>query len=248
MLATNLQYFKCGKNLFFSCLTEKKEKWARDWKNQIVTYLPTRCAKYPCPYCPECKCNTLYEKASRKIQKLSEQDEFYPLEECRMELRELLVETIDSKENGIYVLKAQTAIGKTEQYCELVKNHPEIKFIIVVPTLLLQWEVVSRLEKIGVKCCMTESIAIKVKNLGISELNELIEEAFEGGYGVRIVKIIRNFRKEHYDQLTVEQKKGLEQILKKAKIEETTAQCIVTTHALFLLKEMYRMDEYVKIC
>ena len=247
MLATNLQYFKCGKNLFFSCLTEKKEKWARDWKNQIVTYLPTRCAKYPCPYCPECKCNTLYEKASRKIQKLSEQDEFYPLEECRMELRELLVEAIDSKENGIYVLKAQTAIGKTEQYCELVKNHPEIKFIIVVPTLLLQWEVVSRLEKIGVKCCMTESIAIKVKNLGISELNELIEEAFECGYGVRIVKIIRNFRKEHYDQLTVEQKKGLEQILKKAKIEETTAQCIVTTHALFLLKEMYRMDEYVKI-
>ena len=247
MLATNLQYFKGGKNLFFSCLTEKKEKWARDWKNQIVTYLPTRCAKYPCPYCPECKCNTLYEKASRKIQKLSEQDEFYPLEECRMELRELLVEAIDSKENGIYVLKAQTAIGKTEQYCELVKNHPEIKFIIVVPTLLLQWEVVSRLEKIGVKCCMTESIVIKVKNLGISELNELIEEAFEGGYGVRIVKIIRNFRKEHYDQLTVEQKKGLEQILKKAKIEETTAQCIVTTHALFLLKEMYRMDEYVKI-
>lgn len=139
-----------------------------------------------------------------------------------MEFRELLVEAIDSKENGIYVLKAQTAIGKTEQYCELVKNHPEIKFIIVVPTLLLQWEVVSRLEKIGVKCCMTESIAIKVKNLGISELNELIEEAFEGGYGVRIVKIIRNFRKEHYDQLTVEQKKGLEQILKKAKIEETS--------------------------
>lgn len=247
MLATNLQYFKGGKNLFFSCLTKKKEKWVRDWKNQIVTYSPTRCAKYSCPYCSECKCNTLYEKASRKIQKLAEQDEFYPLEECRMELKELLWEAVDSKENDMYVLRAQTAIGKTEQYCELVKKHPERKFIIAVPTILLQRKVVSRLEKIGVKCCMTESIVSKVKNLGIFELNELMDEAFEGGYGVRIVKIIRNFRKEHYDQLTAKQKKYLELILKKTKIEKTTAQCIVTTHALFLLKEMYRMDEYVKI-
>lgn len=125
----------------------------RDWKNQIVTYSPTRCAKYSCPYCSECKCNTLYEKASRKIQKLAEQDEFYPLEECRMELKELLWEAVDSKENDMYVLRAQTAIGKTEQYCELVKKHPERKFIIAVPTILLQREVVSRLEKIGVKCC-----------------------------------------------------------------------------------------------
>ena len=244
LLATNLNYFQGGKKFFLSHLTKHKEKWSYDWKHTIVNYSPKKCEGSGCPYYEECASYSLYRKAAKKIQKIGK-EEFWPLEQCEKELGFYLSESIDTADEGIHVIKAQTALGKTEQYCRIVRDRPDKKFLIAVPTIALQWEVAQRLKNYGVKCEITESLYSRAVQLQIPELTELLDEAFEIGCGERSIKIIRDFKKKHEEELTTEQIEKINQLLSKRKKETGEAQCLVTTHALFLMTEMYnKMPDY----
>ena len=64
----------------------------------------------------------------------------------------MLEEAVAARNADIHIIKAQTALGKTEQYAEIVKNWIGKKFIIAVPTIKLQREVAERIEAKGVEC------------------------------------------------------------------------------------------------
>ena len=200
--------------------------------------------KTPCPYYNSCKGKSLYDKASRKIRKLENTEVFYKIDKCVSVLKKMLEEAVAARNADIHIIKAQTALGKTEQYAEIVKNWMGKKFIIAVPTIKLQREVAERIEAKGVTCEITESIYTKITQLSLPELEEKLNRDFSQGFTRRGKKTILEYKKEHMDELSPRQLEIFNEILKKRKIGYSGARCIVTTHALFLMKEIYKMQDY----
>ena len=68
------------------------------------------------------KVKSLYDKASRKIRKLENTEVFYKIDKCVSVLKKMLEEAVAARNADIHIIKAQTALGKTEQYAEIVKT------------------------------------------------------------------------------------------------------------------------------
>ena len=248
-LALSLQYIKGGKSLFMNSLIDSEEKWKIAWSDNIPDKYPERCAygKYPCPHSSTCNCYSLYAKASKKIRILESQEDFYDLEDCQKELKEYLQKGVSAANSEIYIIKAQTALGKTQQYIEIIKNNPNKKFIIAAPTIKLQLEIAARLMLEGVCCEITESMYAKAKQLNNPELTRLLDRAIAGGFERRMKKIIAKYKADHCEELSTRELEMFDWVLKKQGIGQSGAQCIVTTHELFILKELYKLDGYEKI-
>ena len=193
-----------GKSLFMNSLIDNEEKWKIAWSDNIPDKYPERCAygKYPCPYSSTCNCYSLYAKASKKIRILESQEDFYDLEDCQKELKEYLQKGVSAANSEIYIIKAQTALGKTQQYIEIIKNNPNKKFIIAAPTIKLQLEIAARLMLEGVCCEITESMYAKAKQLNNPELTRLLDRAIAGGFERRIKKIIAKYKADHCEELS----------------------------------------------
>lgn len=250
LLSTSLINIRGGKQLFEDTM-KKLNKFTPKWKYDLKRmsqdgYKPQQCikSKTPCSYYDRCKASSLYAKASKKIRKLESNEDFYELEKCEADLREFLENAVNAKDSDAHVIKAQAALGKTEQYVEIVKNRPDKKFIIAVTTIQLQHEVAERMEAKGIKCEVTESIYTKAMQLQLPGLKEELDWAFSQGFAKRAKRIISEYRREHQDELSPEQLEKLDRIFRKKEIGYSGAQCIVTTHALFLMKELYRMNDY----
>ena len=243
LLASSLCHISGGKTIFFKYLKEHEKKWKGDWDKYLVYHFPKRCEGV-CPYFGEkCNCASLYQKISSKIVRTSSLDEYFPLEICEEELRQSLRHAVDSPENAIFVIKGQTAIGKTEVYCRMIQERKDKKFLIAVPTCKLQQEIVDRLEEKGVGCCMTESMIRTLKRLGLDELFDRVMMDYEIGFGKQARKRVRVYYMEHQDELNPYQKEGLKKLLgRKEKI--TSERCIVTTHAYFLMMDLDELEDY----
>lgn len=127
VLATNLRYIKGGKSWFFEHLQKNKKKWEYDWETYIKVHPPVKCSK-GCPYADICGCTTIYSNLSSKIRKLSSLDAYLPLKGSQEQLKICLQEAVDAKDENIYVIKAQTALGKTEAYCNLIQERPDKQY------------------------------------------------------------------------------------------------------------------------
>lgn len=250
LLVTSLVHIKGGKKLFFDNLQKRTGKWNhtlnQNRKHNILNGSPMYCenSKTTCPYYNNCKGKSLYDKASRKIRKLENTEVFYKIDKCVSVLKKMLEEAVAARNADIHIIKAQTALGKTEQYAEIVKNWIGKKFIIAVPTIKLQREVAERIEAKGVECEITESMYTKIAQLGLPDLEEKLNKDFSKGFTKRGKKTILEYKKEHMDELSPRQLEIFNEILKKRKIGYSGARCIVTTHALFLMKELYKMQDY----
>lgn len=122
MLALNLYHIKGGHDLFFSGLKDNKEKWKAAWKTIGENgYHPESCGKGKCPYADECKCRSLYEKLQRRI-KIKGKEQFITLEEGTELLNQYIKEAVSSNNKDLFLIKAQTAIGKTYTYCKMVET------------------------------------------------------------------------------------------------------------------------------
>lgn len=245
ILATNLRFIKGGKNWFFEALLEIDDhsKWKRDWKfNSDHNYMPCRCSR-GCPYAEECDGTTIYSKFSSKIRKLSNLDTYLPLANCNEQLKTCLREAVDAKDDNIYVIKAQTALGKTEAYCNIIQESPDKQFIIAVPTCKLQAEVVQRLKYKGIECTQTESVYETIKKLDLPDLEELVKQLYDGGFGQFVVKQIREYKTKNYDKLTEYQCRELNRLTGK-KQELKQSRCIVTTHAYFQMMKLDTLEDY----
>ncbi len=243
ILATNLRFIKGGKTWFFEALPEHHSKWKSHWKYNVDNdYMPSGCNK-GCPYAEQCGGSTIYSKCGSKIRKLSNLDTYLPLANCQEQLKTCLREAVDAEDDNIYVIKAQTALGKTEAYCNIIQESPDKQFIIAVPTCKLQAEVVQRLKYKGIECTQTESVYETIKKLDLPDLEEMVKKLYENGYGRFVVKQIRTYKNENYNKLTKYQRQELDHLTGKKQGLETS-RCIVTTHAYFQMMNMDTLKDY----
>ena len=246
LLATNLQYIKGGKSLFMAGIeeeTESRKNWEMEWKQiKSYGYKPQSCMKGGCPYEKKCNVDSLYSKLTWKIIPLRKKVPYITLEDAQNELRQYLHEAVEAKDRGIHLIKAQTALGKTQAYCELACEKSDQAFMFVVPTLDLQDEIVKRLEAVGSHCIKTVSCIEKTKELDLSIYNELIT-LYDSGQGDKVKGRIQEYLESNGDELseiTIEEVKRC--LNQQEKLDGTCN--VVTTHKMFLNLPLKILEKY----
>ncbi len=130
-----------------------------------MNYKPQRCDNF-CPYKDICKHSTnminTVKTPQHSVTKFKDK-KYYSIDEASSDLKIKLNDAIKSKENKITIIKAQTAIGKTHCYVNLIKNSDKL-FIIAVPTNILKDEVYERL--------ISEGVNDVVKTYSIQEVED----------------------------------------------------------------------------
>ena len=175
-IACNLNSIEGGRKIFHKIIENSQyDKYReKDWHyyfNYITAqeYTPMSCCNF-CPYCEECnhaENMVLTAKTNRNSVIRLKEKEYYSLEEACADVEAKLYNCINSNTNAINIIKAQTAIGKTHCYVNLVKNSDK-RFIIAVPTNILKDEVYNRL--------INEGISNVVKTASIQTLEEMDDE------------------------------------------------------------------------
>ena len=246
LLATNLQYIKGGKSLFMAGIeeeTESRKNWEMEWKQiKSYGYKPQSCMKGGCPYEKKCNVDSLYSKLTWKIIPLRKKVPYITLEDAQNELRQYLYEAVEAKDRGIHLIKAQTALGKTQAYCELASEKSDQAFMFVVPTLDLQDEIVKRLEAAGSHCIKTISCIEKIKELNLPIYNELIM-LYDSGQGDKVKGRIQEYMESNADELseiTIEEVKRC--LNQQEKLDGTCN--VVTTHKMFLNLPLKILEQY----
>lgn len=195
LLLTNMIHISGGRRRFLS-VSEKKKYDKMEWRFYAdyikkQGYKPQSCDGN-CPYASACNhhvnlVNTVRQK--EKIRKLDAEEKFCPVGEVYQYITECLDNAIKAKTSGIYLIQAQTAIGKTEAYCHAVRNSGE-RFLIAVPTNQLKREVEKRLRLMGIDALVTLSLdemalpeyvlaeAKRYYNLGLNEKVSLVLRRF----------------------------------------------------------------------
>ncbi len=247
LLATNLQYIKGGKSLFMAGIEEEeiesKKNWEMEWKQiKSYGYKPQSCMRGGCPYVKKCKVDSIYSKLTWKIIPLRKKESYITLEDAQNELRQYLHEAVEAKDRGIHLIKAQTALGKTQAYCDLACEKSNQAFMFVVPTLDLQDEIVKRLEAAGSHCIKTVSCIEKTKELDLSIYNELIM-LYDSGQGDKVKGRIQEYLESNADELfeiTIEEVKRC--LNQQEKLDGTCN--VVTTHKMFLNLPLKILEQY----
>jgi len=161
-IATNIIQIESGETFFTDTLManayfDDRVKKYDDWNytlHYIRDYTPASCNNY-CPYCNQCNhgsniISTAIIIKRRTINKIADYNETYvSLEEAEEDFRLKLQEAINSKDSIWYIIKAQTALGKTRTYLELMKN-TTMKILIAVPTVILKNEIYADAKKMGI--------------------------------------------------------------------------------------------------
>lgn len=151
-IITNLIYIKGGYQLFFNVLKESDYDSYLKWKTAseyIKGYKPTRCSDAFCPYYESCNdSGTILETIKRDRKIRIKEEKYYSLEEAREQMADNLQRAFLDSSKGIHLIKAQTAIGKTTAYKELICNNSSSKFVIALPTNILRNEVKESLSSI----------------------------------------------------------------------------------------------------
>jgi hypothetical protein len=160
-IATNLVNVETGAELFSDTLQEhsyyetepqKYRKWQQDVRN-IRDYKPYACDRL-CPYSANCTHGTNIlstAKPKNQIERLPNYVEYYvTIEESAEDFRRQLDYAIGAGEKKWYIIKAQTALGKTETYLQLLIN-TSLRILIAVPTNKLKMEVRQRAFDMGIE-------------------------------------------------------------------------------------------------
>lgn len=243
-LACNLNCVERGKQDFLKHIADSQFDHYRekDWGYYIhymtaQEYKPMDCEKF-CPYCDECNHALnpiLTSKTNRNsVVKLKG----HPLYSCKEAYEDMcmhLYDTLDTHYDGITIIKAQTAIGKTKAYIDYVKNS-EKRFIIAVPTNDLKDEVFGRLRDAGVtNIVKTESLQT-LENM--DDIGEIIRHYNELGAYADLMQFVSEIAKKENKPALLEYIKPLHEYCC------TENRVIVTTHKKLLNNKSNSIKDY----
>ena len=147
----------------------------------------------------------------------------------------------------MHLIKAQTAIGKTTQYIDLITRHPECKFLIALPTNILKKQVMNDLIRAGIgekDLYMNPSLS---DSFYFREENEIVMDAHRSGVHNKKKKVL----KETYEKIKDNPQKQamadecLELINGVDEIKEQRV--VVTTHAFFMYMKAELLSQYTII-
>lgn len=183
-LATNLRFINGYKKKFFEIIkthetAEVYDRWRYQWIkiDDEYSYNPQSCSAEICPYYKTChpdKNIILTVKGRKKIIRLKE-DCLVSADEAFRLMKEALEKAVKSNKNAIHLIKAQTGIGKTTAYLEILKTYSS-PAIIAVPTVSLKNEIAQKMDGDVINSISLEDLLLpsEIK----SEINELYQEGF----------------------------------------------------------------------
>lgn len=189
-LMTNLRFIEGGITEFYKIINLYKDKESlQHWKDQYKyihnnNYHPMQCEKI-CPYYEECNhkgslVNTLKCK-NHVIEKIGPEPEYDTLENVSLHIKRCLEDAIKSKRQGFYLIKAQTAVGKTYLYCQCICKERR-PFIVAVPTNRLKNEVYNKLSKMNCELPVFEFPSLDDRNCPLPrELVQVIKDGYNRG-------------------------------------------------------------------
>ena len=239
LLLTNLLHISGGNKRFQSIIGKKnynKTEWrfyAKYAKDR--GYKPQAC-EGNCPYATICNhgvnmVNTVRQK--ERIRKVCEEERYDHVDEVYKFISDCLNEAISSPVQGIHLIPAQTAVGKTEAYCNLVGNRTSQRFLIAVPTNHLKREVGNRLQQRGVKA----EITLSLDEMDLAkELDSKIKFYYQIGLGQKVVRLLRDYMEENKNADEPEIMNTVNQCRNYLKAYDNMEkyQVLVTTHARLL--------------
>ncbi len=253
VIASSLVYIRGTKKLFMDSLKDHWKEWEYEWEYfRKSNYHPWRCNPERCSYYDRCKGPTLYSRLTdRRIEILKPPGPYVTEGEAYQELVRALNTVYADKEKSINIIIAQTGIGKTEAYCNLVaekilNSTADKPFLIAVPTHNLQNEIANRLRNKGISVLVTQNLADKIKDNGVDDLSDMIQDLYWKGLGSKVKKIIKSYMNE--DGLPLGTKDLLSNILNKHEaiqdMLKSAEHCVVTTHALLLEMSAQTLEKY----
>lgn len=252
LLMTNLINISGGVLLFKEIL-KKHDYDIKKWKYYIKyakdnVYLPQSCEGH-CRYADSCnhKVNmavTVQEK--KPIIRVEGEEEYYDIEEVYRYVYDCLWKAAEIWRPGIRIIPAQTAIGKTRAYCDLIAEDTEKNYMIAVPTNRLKKEVALRLENLGVDVTVTPSI--EDMNF-VGSFMEQVNRYYQLGLGQRVTSMMFDYIEENQDAEDREVKNTVWKCREYLNTENCIAQSkvVVTTHARLMTFSENMIQRFVVI-
>lgn len=246
-LVTNLARVESGEKTFITILRSKSysvddEFNINNW-DYYFYYLKRR-NPYPCSsFCPYHKTcthgqNILSTCSIRphQIERVSDNDDrLVSLYEAYEDFKKTFNIAVESSENVWHIIKSQTALGKTQAILQLLKDHPEINLLIVVPTNKLKREVADRAREMGISLVISPSLH-EIGDVLSGEVWEDIEDLLDTGKSP-IPRIFKAIEKG---------KKGDAKLLKEYLSERdkfySSDGCAVTTHRRLASVDLSKYD------
>lgn len=229
-ILTNLIHIKGGRNFFKKLIknaydnsqyTYDYDKWDANLRQVTkCPYGPSKCNNF-CSFHEQCIHGTniisTVKTAINTITTLNNKIKYTDIHTARAQLSQYLYSAYkDTDSNSVHIIKAQTGIGKTHAYINLIKMTGS-SFIIAVPTNALKDEVLSRLLSEGVKAVATPAIPTDIGNSNLNKIEEFFKRGDYHGYS--------NFLKELEKQFD-----SIKQYKKELSKTKAYAGTIVTTH------------------
>lgn len=251
-IATNLIQINGGRKVFLDTIEKTysigaMEKWEKDI-SYMCCYRPMRCSNSFCHYYENCnQLGTIVDTLSVDRKVYREKEKYYPMDEAVELLKDNLEQAYRCQGQGVHLIKAQTAIGKTTQYIDLITRHPESKFLIALPTNILKKQVMNDLIRAGIgekDLYMTPSLS---DSIYFREENEIVMDAHRSGVHNKKKKVL----KETYEKIKDNpQKQAMaDECLELINgVDEITEQrVVVTTHAFFMYMKAELLSRYTII-
>jgi hypothetical protein len=166
-ISTNITHVETGIDVFIETLSRHQNLYgcSKEWGyylkyNKEQGYNKMACVKF-CPYCDTCRHGTNILSSIRpklKMEKLPNFEEvFCPIETVQEEVKREVIKAINANDKMFHIIKAQTAIGKTETFLELMETL-DLVFLIAVPTNKLKQDIYNRAVKKGLQVMKTPSL------------------------------------------------------------------------------------------
>lgn len=242
--ATNLLNINGGRKQFLDIIRQVygEESFNR-WESRLKYmrgYHPKRCSEESCPYYHQCiHENTMIDTLAMDRKVYQGKTDYVSIDAAASKLKTDLANAFRSCEKGIHLIKAQTGLGKTTAYIDLVRENPKNRFLVALPTNMLKEEVGRKLCTSGVPAA---DVFITPSVNGNSFFPDKIQKKISEDHMRGIHNNTKKHVKEYYEIIKKEapfelaRLEDCEKLLKNAcDIEE---RIVVTTHAYFLqLKE-----------
>ena len=233
-IATNFRFLKGGRKLFLQTIhayyDDPDLRWEYYWNKNIEhDYQPTGCVKIDCPYLDRC-CHqsSIYKTISenRQITRL-EEPSYISLEEGSRMLKERLRIALDAKDDSIYLIKAQTGIGKTTVLKELLAEDAK-PTILAEPTVKMKQELYEGLSEMGVPC---EKIMSLDELIVPPEFRAELKDLYENGHYKEAKAKLREFADQSEGRT---QKEKIQSYLNNLETLKNISSHLVMTHAYLL--------------
>lgn len=257
-MATNLIQVESGTKYFMEKRIEYPELYSDDIKNEKWKahlsymeqnkYYPQSCDKY-CPYheeCAHCKniLSTIHTKRRGMERIAGYHEKFYSMEEMQEDVYDAISRAYHAIGKKYYIIKAMTGAGKSHSYIKLMREYPDERFLIAVPTNLLKDEILEKAKGTGIKAMKTPSLEA-IMNKIPSTIKKRIQKLYKRGQH----QLVHPYIKKVLEKKELEEKDilCLRKYMEKREKLKVWKGCVITTHRYLLSMDKERLDEFDSI-